>query len=233
MNLRPFGACLAGTALAVLAAGAPFSAPRAQDQSNPLLNPGSDVMSQEAPAVFTAKFETTKGDILIEVHRAWAPQGADRFYNLVQHGFYAECRFFRVVAEFMAQIGIHGDPAVTRAWMRANLLDDPVKQSNTRGFVTYAKSAAPNSRTTQIFINYGDNSSLDRQGFAPFGKVVKGMDVVDALYAGYGEAAPRGSGPDQMQVMLQGNAYLAEGFPKLDYVKACSILNEGPPTPDK
>jgi len=233
MSLRAFGACSMGVALAVFAAGAPFSTPQAQDQSNLLLNPGSEAMNREAPAVFTAKFETTKGDILIEVHREWAPRGADRFYNLVSHGFYNECRFFRVVAEFMAQIGIHGDPAVTRAWMRANLLDDPVKQSNTRGLVTYAKSAAPNSRTTQIFFNYGDNSSLDRQGFAPFGKVVKGMEAVDALYAGYGEAAPRGSGPDQMQLMLQGNVYLAQGFPKLDYVKTCSILSEGPYTPEK
>ncbi len=233
MKPRPCGASLAALALAVLVAAVSLTVARAQDPGNSLLNPAGAEINQQAPPVFTAKFETTKGDILIEVHREWAPRGADRFYNLVLHGFYAECRFFRVVADFMAQIGIHGDPAVTKAWMRANLLDDPVKQSNTRGFVTYAKSAAPNSRTTQIFFNFGDNANLDRQGFAPFGKVVKGMDVVDALYAGYGEAAPRGSGPDQMQLMLQGNAYLVEGFPKLDYVKACSIHGEGPYQPGK
>jgi peptidyl-prolyl cis-trans isomerase A (cyclophilin A) len=232
MKCKRFAAVWAGIAVAVLIAGAAIQAACAQSQSDLLLSPTSEMLNQQAPAVFTARLETTKGDILIEVHREWAPRGADRFYNLVQHGFYAECRFFRVVADFMAQIGIHGNPAVTRAWMRANLLDDPVQQSNTRGFVTYAKSPAPNSRTTQIFINVVDNSSLDREGFAPFGRIVQGMEVVDALYAGYGEAAPRGSGPDQMQLMLQGNAYLAEGFPKLDYVKACSILSAGPHAPE-
>lgn len=218
----------AGIGLATLLAMFSPAVAHAQGQGNPLLDPVSEAMRQQAPEVFTARFETSKGDIVIEVHRAWAPQGADRFYSLVKKGYYNDCRFFRVIATFMAQVGIHGDPTVTKAWLSANILDDPVKRSNTRGYVTYAQSAAPNSRTTQFFINYKDNSYLDDQRFAPFGQVVQGMEVVDALYSGYGEGPPRGSGPDQMQVMRQGNAYLAQSFPKLDYVKTCSILGEGP-----
>lgn len=214
--------------LATLLAVLPTTTALAQSPSNPLIDPSAETMRKQAPAVFTAKFETSKGDIVIEVHRDWAPQGADRFYNLVRNGYFNGCRFFRVISNFMAQVGIHGDPAVTKAWLSANILDDPVKRSNTRGYVTYAQSAAPNSRTIQIFINYKDNSFLDQQRFAPFGQVVQGMEVVDALYAAYGEGPPRGSGPDQMKVMTQGNAYLAESFPKLDYINTCSILREGP-----
>jgi peptidyl-prolyl cis-trans isomerase A (cyclophilin A) len=180
-------------------------------------------LNEKAPDAFKARLDTSKGPIVIEVHREWAPVGADRFYNLVKNGFYDDTRFFRVLDGFMAQIGINGNPAVQSAWRNATIQDDPVKQSNKRGFVTFAKAAAPNSRSTQIFINYKDNSSLDRQGFAPFGEVTTGMDVVDKLYSGYGEGAPSGSGPEQGRVQMEGNAYLTKSFPKLDYVKKATI----------
>ena len=144
--------------------------------------------------MFKANFDTSKGTFVIEVHRDWAPIGADRFYNLVKNGFYDDVRFFRVIPGFMAQFGIHGTPAVAKLWRPRAIKDDPVKQSNKRGYVTFA-TAGPNTRTTQLFINFGDNAALDKQGFAPFGQVVTGMDVVDKIYNGYGEGAPRGAGP--------------------------------------
>ena len=173
--------------------------------------------------MYQAKFDTSKGAFVIEVHRDWAPNGADRFYNLVKNGFYNDVRFFRVLEGFMAQFGINGDPSLSAVWRNANIKDDPVKQSNTRGTVTFA-TAGPNTRTTQVFINFGDNAGLDGQGFSPFGKVVSGMDVVDSLYGGYGEGAPNGAGPDQGRVQSQGNAYLEKAFPKLDYVKTATIV---------
>jgi peptidyl-prolyl cis-trans isomerase A (cyclophilin A) len=185
-----------------------------------LRNPAA--LNEQAPATYKAKFETTKGDFVIEVTRAWAPLGADRFYNLVKNGFYDDVRFFRVLSGFMAQFGINGNPAVMSAWRNAPIKDDPVKQSNKRGYVTFA-TAGPNTRTTQVFINFGDNSGLDGQGFTPFGRVISGMDVVDKLYAGYGEGAPRGNGPDQGQIQSQGNRYLERDFPKLDYIKKATI----------
>ena len=159
---------------------------------------------------------------MITVHRDWAPIGADRFYNLVKSGFFDDVRFFRVLDGFMAQFGIHGDPAIQAAWTTARLKDDPVKQTNKRGYVTYA-TAGPGTRTTQLFINYGDNGSLDKQGFAPFGEVTTGMSVVDKLYSGYGEGQPQGNGPSQGALTSQGNAYLAKSFPKLDYIKTATI----------
>jgi peptidyl-prolyl cis-trans isomerase A (cyclophilin A) len=157
------------------------------------------------------------------VQREWAPIGADRFYSLMKNGFYDEVRFFRVISGFMAQFGIHGDPKVSAVWRDQRLKDDPVKQSNKRGFVSYA-TAGPNTRTTQLFINYGDNSRLDQMGFAPFGRVVEGMEVVDRLYAGYGEGAPQGRGPNQARIQTEGNAYLLKEFPDLDYVKRATII---------
>jgi peptidyl-prolyl cis-trans isomerase A (cyclophilin A) len=189
-------------------------------QAASLSNPAS--LTEKAPAVYKAKFDTSKGTFVIEVHRAWAPRGADRFYNLVKNGFYDNVRFFRVLSGFMAQFGINGDPALMAKWRVARIPDDPVKESNTRGTVSFA-TAGPGTRTTQVFINYGDNSSLDRMGFAPFGKVVSGMKIVDALYAGYGEGAPQGSGPDQNRIQTEGNAYLTRDFKKLDYVKKATI----------
>ena len=186
-----------------------------------LKNPAA--LTEKAPDTYKARFDTTKGVFVITVTRAWAPLGADRFYNLVKNGFYDECRFFRVISGFMAQIGMNGDPAVQRAWTSARLQDDPVKESNKRGYVTFAH-AGPNSRTTQFFINFGDNGpSLDKQGFPPIGQVTTGMDVVDKLYSGYGDGPPRGSGPSQGQITSEGNAYLAKDFSKLDYVKKATI----------
>jgi peptidyl-prolyl cis-trans isomerase A (cyclophilin A) len=157
------------------------------------------------------------------VTREWAPRGADRFYNLVKNGFYDDVRFFRVIPNFMAQFGIHGDPAVAAAWRMARINDDPVKQSNKRGFVVFA-TAGPNTRTTQLFINFKDNAaSLDKQGFAPFGRVVTGMETVDKIYDGYGEGAPRGKGPDQGRAQAEGNAYLSKEFPRLDFIKSATI----------
>ncbi|MGE0448839.1 MAG: peptidylprolyl isomerase [Vicinamibacterales bacterium] len=178
--------------------------------------------TEQAPPTFKANFETSKGRFVIQVTRAWAPRGADRFYNLVKGGFYDDVRFFRVIPNFMAQFGIHGNPSVMAAWRGARIQDDPVKQSNLRGFVVFA-TAGPNTRTTQLFINFKDNSSLDKQGFAPFGQVVEGMDVVDQIYSGYGEGAPRGRGPDQGRLQSEGNAYLTKDFPRLDYIKSATI----------
>ena len=182
-------------------------------------------LNETAPDVYKARFETTKGDFIVEVQRQWAPRGADRFYNLVKSGFYDECRFFRVLSGFMAQIGINGDPKVSSVWQAARFPDDAVKKNNTRGMVSFA-TGGPNTRTTQIFINFGDNSgSLDPQGFSPFGMVdEEGMKVVDSLYADYGEGAPRGPGPNQAYIQARGNAYLEESFPKLDYVKKATIV---------
>jgi peptidyl-prolyl cis-trans isomerase A (cyclophilin A) len=196
---------------------------QAQMAENALLDWRS--LNETAPDVFKAKFETSKGDFVIEVHRDWAPRGADRFYNLVKAGFFDECRFFRVLHGFMAQIGINGDPKVSSVWQQARFPDDPVKKSNTRGMVSFA-TAGPNTRTTQFFINFGDNSgSLDPQGFSPFGMVDEaGMKIVDSLYGDYGEGAPRGQGPNQAFVQAQGNAYLQKMFPNLDYVKKATIV---------
>jgi len=180
-------------------------------------------MGQTAPATFKAKFETSKGDFVVEVQRDWAPRGADRFHELVTQGFFDDVRFFRVIAGFMAQFGIHGDPKIASRWRDQRIQDDVVKQSNKRGFVSYAM-AGPNTRTTQLFINFADNSGLDSQGFSPFGMVVQGMEVVDSLHAGYGEGGPRGRGPDQGRIQREGNAYLAKDFPQLDYIVKAQIL---------
>lgn len=188
-----------------------------------LLTP--DALTATAPDVFQARFETSKGDFVIEVHRDWSPNGADRFYNLVSNGFYDDVRFFRVIQGFMAQFGIHGDSAVAAAWREARVPDDPVVQSNTRGFISYAMGG-PNTRTTQVFINFVDNSRLDGMGFSPFGQVVEGMDIVDQIYSGYGEGAPNGNGPAQGLIQYRGNDYLNEDFPRLDYVVRATIVGQ-------
>jgi peptidyl-prolyl cis-trans isomerase A (cyclophilin A) len=185
-----------------------------------LKNP--EAFTEKAPETFKAKFDTTKGAFVITVHRDWAPKGADRFYNLVKSGFYDDVRFFRVLDDFMAQVGMNGNPEVQAAWDRSRITDDAVKQSNKRGYATFA-TAGPNTRTTQFFINFKDNAGLDKQGFAPFGEVTSGMDIVDQLYSGYGEGAPRGRGPDQGRIRAEGNAYLSKSFPKLDYIKKATI----------
>lgn len=193
------------------------------DKTAKLRNPAG--LTEQAPERFSARFDTSKGTFVIDVHREWAPIGADRFYNLVKNGFYDDARFFRVIDGFMAQFGINGSPQVQGAWRTANIKDDPVKQTNKRGAVTFA-TAGPNTRTTQLFINYRDNAPLDKQGFAPFGEVVSGMDVVDKLNKEYGEGAPRGNGPDQGRLQAEGNAYLNKEFPKLDYIKSATIVTK-------
>jgi peptidyl-prolyl cis-trans isomerase A (cyclophilin A) len=187
----------------------------AMQQAN-LKNPAA--LKEQAPATFKALFETSAGNFVVEVHRDWAPKGADRFYNLVKNGFFDNCRFFRVVPNFMVQFGINGDPTVQSAWRNANITDDLVKEGNRRSYITFA-TAGPNSRTTQVFINFRDNGGLDGQGFAPFGRVVTGMDVVDKLYGGYGENPPETQG----RLQAEGNAYLAKAFPKLDSIKKATI----------
>jgi peptidyl-prolyl cis-trans isomerase A (cyclophilin A) len=189
-------------------------------QAQSLADPAS--LNETAPEVYKVKFDTSKGPFVIEVHRDWAPNGADRFYNLVKNGFYNGDRFFRVIEGFMVQFGINGDPKISKVWRDADIRDDPVKQSNKRGMITFATSG-PNSRTTQVFINFDNNVGLDGQGFSPFGKVVSGMNVVDQLYNGYGEGAPSGAGPDQGRIQDEGNAYLNQDFPLLDYVKKATI----------
>jgi peptidyl-prolyl cis-trans isomerase A (cyclophilin A) len=199
-----------------------FGAAPAAAQTGSLANPAA--LTEKAPATFKAKFDTSKGEFVVQVNRDWAPNGADRFYNLVKNGFFNDVRFFRVVPNFMVQFGINGDPKLSASWRNARFKDDPVKQSNKRGFMTYATSG-PDSRTTQVFISFKDNTFLDGQGFSPFGQVISGMDVVDNLYNGYGESAPGGKGPDQGRVQAQGNEYLAKDFPRLDYIKKATIEN--------
>jgi len=196
------------------------------EAKSPLLDPKGKAMTEKSPDQYKVKFKTTKGDVVIEVTRAWSPNGADRFYNLVQNGFFTDIAFFRVVEGFMAQFGISGDPALAARWSNSGMPDDPVKQSNKRGYITYAKTSNPNSRSTQMFINFGDNSFLDGQGFAPFGRVTEGMEVVDKLYNGYGDMPPRGNCPDQGTMVRSGNKYLKESFPKLDYLKSASIVED-------
>lgn len=181
--------------------------------------PGPDdpEMKQTAPAEFRAKFETSVGTFVVKVVREWAPKGADRFYNLVRNGFYDDVRFFRVLPGFVAQFGIQGDPAISAKWRKATIADDSVKQSNTRGRLSFA-TGGPNTRTTQVFISYADNNRLDAMGFSAFGEVTEGMDVVDKLYSGYGEGAPSGRGPDQGRIQEEGNAYLKKQFEKLSTV---------------
>jgi peptidyl-prolyl cis-trans isomerase A (cyclophilin A) len=180
------------------------------------LDPHSPDLQRTAPADYRVRFETSAGTFVVEVSRLWAPRGADRFYNLVSHGFYDGTRFFRVLPGFVAQFGISGDPARSARWREATIPDDPVTQHNLRGTVTFA-TAGPNTRTTQLFINLADNTRLDASGFAPFGRVVDGMEVVDRLYAGYGET------PDQGSIQMQGNAYLAAAFPRLDSIAHATI----------
>jgi peptidyl-prolyl cis-trans isomerase A (cyclophilin A) len=202
----------------------PASTPSASPSAaalRPLLDPQH--AREQAPDRFRVRFDTTRGPFVVEVTRAWAPRGADRFYNLVRVGYFDDVAFFRVISNFMVQFGINGDPAVNRVWREARIPDDSVTQSNKRGMVTFA-TAGPDTRTTQLFINFRDNAGLDGQGFAPFGRVVEGLAVVDSLYAGYGEGAPSGMGPEQGRAQAEGNAYLKSSFPKLDFVKTARIV---------
>ena len=212
------GSCLAAAVIAV-AGGAPATASPVNMEK--LKAPAT--MSDKAPDLFSVKFETSKGDFMVEVTRDWAPNGADRFYNLIKYGYYDDCRFFRIVPNFIVQFGINGEPSLNALWQKANITDDPVKKSNLAGYLTFA-TAGKNTRTTQLFINLRDNTGLDGQGFSPFARVSSGMDVVNKLYAGYGEGAPRGAGPDQGRIQSEGNSYLMKDFGQLDYVKKATII---------
>jgi peptidyl-prolyl cis-trans isomerase A (cyclophilin A) len=202
----------AGLALVAIAA---VGAAAAAQTAPSLKSPAS--LTAKAPETYKVEFDTSAGPFTVEVHRDWAPIAADRFYNLVQNGFYDEVRFFRVIPGFMVQFGMHGNPAITKAWSSAAMKDEPTKQSNKRGFVTFARTGAPNSRGTQVFINYKDNGFLDNQGFAPFGQVVSGMAVAEKINSEYGER------PNQGRITVEGNAYLSKEFPKLDYIKKATI----------
>ena len=173
---------------------------------------------------FRVRMTTTEGDFVLQVNRAWAPRGADRFYNLVKIGFFDDIACFRVIDQFMCQFGIHGDPKVGQAWASARIEDDPVVEANRRGTISFA-TAGPNTRTTQLFINKVDNGMLDSMGFSPFGRVVEGMEVVDKLHSGYGEGAPRGSGPWQHRIQDEGNAYLDSDFPKMDRILSAKVID--------
>ena len=199
--------------------------PYVRPGDRPLVRPDAPEMKTKAPERFRVRFTTSQGDFTISVVRAWAPLGADRFFNLVRNGFYTDAAFFRVLPRFVAQFGISARPEVADAWEDAKIFDDKVAQSNKRGTLTFATSG-PNTRTTQIFINYSDNAGLDGQGFAPFGAVTEGMQLVDQFFSGYGEA------PDQGRIRQQGKAYLDRNFPNLDrIVKAEIVREDAPPAP--
>ena len=203
-------------------ASAPAEAPR-QGYDRALLR--AALLKDKAPDTFQVKVATTRGDFMVTVNRAWAPIGADRFYNLVKHRFYDNASFFRVVPGFVVQFGISAYPPVSAAWEKANIADEPVTQTNKRGYLTYAKTSMPNTRSTQIFINLKDNAGLDGQGFSPFGYVdAQGMKVVDMLYDQYGDSA----GPEQEQISKQGKPYLDKGWPKLDWIKTATLVGPAP-----
>jgi len=213
-------------ALTLMAQGA-VAAPAKGAKASPafnraLLNPAA--LKAKAPETYQAKFITSKGEFTVKVTRAWAPKGADRFYNLVKNRFFDNASFFRVIPGFMTQFGMSAYPPVSAAWANTDLQDDPVTQSNTRGRISFA-TKGPNSRTTQVFINTADNARLDGMGFSPFGEVdALGLAVVEALYSGYGEGAPQGMGPSQGLIESQGKTYLDKSFPKLDRIKSAVIV---------
>lgn len=232
-DLRPRRLLFFATLLLAVASGGPAAAPTDAGDTAAVASPPAlldpSLATERAPDAFRVKLETTAGEIVILVNREWAPNGADRFYNLVKIGFYDGAVFYRVIPGFMAQCGFNPDPAVSRAWSRATIADDPIVKDNARGMVTFAQPAAPNARTTQFFINFTDNSYLkDHGSFAPFGRVISGMDAVDALYSGYGEGAPRGRGPSQQRIAAEGNAYLEADFPELDSIVRATLVAEDP-----
>ncbi len=199
-------------------------APAAAPTNARLLNPSAWV--KQAPPAFKAKFVTTKGDFVVEVHREWAPRGADRFYNLVRSGFFTNVSFYRVVPNFVVQFGASPDPKVEAAWSKAPIKDDPVKQSNKKYFLTFAMGG-PNTRTTEFFINLRDNATLDGMGFSAFGEVIEGKEVIDQIYSGYGDMAEQGGrGPSQSRVQAEGKPYLDKNFPNLDSIKSAAITSE-------
>jgi peptidyl-prolyl cis-trans isomerase A (cyclophilin A) len=235
VQVKAWSAVGAVCALALAMAGCHKASPKhsavseAVSAGPPSLNrPAS--LNLTAPGVYEAQFSTTKGTFVVEVHRDWAPLGADRFYNLVKFGYYNGASFFRVVPGFVIQFGLNPNPQLSQIWSQAMIPDDPVRESNSVGTLAFA-AAGPNTRTTQVFINLAENTNLDSMGFAPFGKVVQGMSVVHQIYGGYGDAPPGGNGPDQNRIMTEGSAYLEKFFPKLDSIKTAEILTANQPAP--
>ena len=217
----------AATKTATTKSGTAKKTASATPSSARLLNPAA--WNKQAPPEFKVKLTTTKGDIVIAVHRDWAPIGADRFYNLVRSGYLTNVSFYRVAPGFIVQFGAAPDPKVEAAWEKAKIKDDPVKQGNKKYTITYAKPGVPDSRTTELFINLKDNNFLDGMGFAAFGEVVEGTDVVDQIYSGYGEMAEQGGqGPSQALVQKEGKTYLDKNFPKLDSIKSATIISGEP-----
>ena len=184
--------------------------------------PKAAAKEEPTPEVFQVKLDTSKGPVVVEIHRDWAPRGVDHFYTLVKTGFYDGDRFFRVVRNSIVQFGINGDPKLNRLWSTANLPDDPVKEKNVKGTLTYA-TTGPSGRATQLFFNLRDNRALDKQGFAPIGRVTSGMDVVESWYGSYGDWPPRGQGPDPALIAVEGNEYLTSHFPRLDYIRKATV----------
>jgi len=223
------GACLSGILVLALCvtscASGPHRATGQAESKSLLLNPQSPEMNRRAPETFDVRLETSKGVILIEVHRGWAPHGSDRFYNLARAGYYDDSRFFRVIPGKWAQFGVNGDPQIANTWRRQPFPDDPRRESNVRGTVAFA-FAVPNGRTTQVFINLRDNSAThDSEPFVPFGKVIEGMDVADALNSEYGETSGSGIRAGKQEPLFQGgNAYLESQFPRLDYIKHAIVI---------
>ena len=218
-----FGLVLLVVACASGPSQPPDMGPDPAEATNPLLAPESPEMNRPAPDTFKVLFETTAGDFIVEAVSEWAPLGTQRFFNLVEAGYYDGVRFFRVIPDFVAQFGIHGDPEVARAWQNARIPDDSVRVSNDRGTITFA-TAGPNTRTVQLFINLVDNGRLDTSGFSPFGRITGGMDTVDRIYGGYGEGAPRGDGPPQSRIQEEGEPYLEQAFPRLDQVIRARVI---------
>jgi peptidyl-prolyl cis-trans isomerase A (cyclophilin A) len=218
LGLLLAGACSDGVCPSV-------RAPRLADERSVLLQPGAPQFTDTAPDSFRVRFETTQGDIELAVYREWSPAGVDRLYNLVRAGYFEDIAFYRVLPGFVAQFGMHPVPAVNEAWLDSPLPDEPVLQRNERGTLTYAK-AGPNTRTTQFFINYRDNSEvLDAQGFTPIGRVVEGMDRLLLIYGDYGDFPPLGNAPDMTCMMRGGNAYLERSYERLDYIRSATLIS--------
>jgi cyclophilin family peptidyl-prolyl cis-trans isomerase len=216
-HVQPLVAALCVSVVAIACAK---DSPPSQGSDSTARAPSS--AATRAPDSFRVAFETTRGNFVVDVHRDWSPHGVDRFHELVDSGYFTNVAFFRVLPGFVAQFGMHGDPSMNKRWDDRPIADDSVVQSNKRGTIVFA-TAGPNTRANQFFINFADNTSLDRQGFSPFGRVVEGMGVVDSIYAGYGES------PEQSRVAAEGNKYLKRYFPRLDYVKSARVV--GAPAP--
>jgi homoserine O-acetyltransferase len=216
---------LCAIAIVFAAVAAITAIDRPRSTPSPLLTPDAEEVNQKAPEQFQVRLETNKGVILLEINRGWAPSGVDRFYNLIRAGYYNQTRFSRVIQNKWAQFGINGDPKISNLWRDKTIPDDPPQQSNVRGTIAFA-FAIPNGRTTQLFFNLRDNSTThDKEPFVPIGRVVEGMEVADALYAGYGEESGSGIRSGKQQPLFDGgNAYLEKNFPKLDFIIRATVI---------